>query len=373
MEFSRHTTRGVASRAVAPSHLSPLYTWRILSLPDTPVVFERFLSSPPHPSLPPPHCPSWTPRGQPPSPHLDFLSAPLRKLLDCPCILCNLGDNSVQHWLLFCPVIALAGSQLLKRPWTTGSWFFTSSSPLSQRAILAGLWVASRQLCHERSGLPPPSLDPPPVYSSSPFHLASLLVDRALALIPAPFRPSHIKQTIPLTIAPGCFRDSITFRTLTIELEGHPQYHGLVPTIPTAIPADHPIAILPMRSPVPKRLFASKIPYPPPPTVPYNSASALVRHSWVPHLALPPLPHTLPLHVGDPVTRDSDFVLLFDGGAFRDLGVGGAGAILWLHNQGRLQLLSSYCIPLLPCIDAAYAEAAGAASTGRAVPFNPHP
>ena len=41
--------------------------------------------------------------------------------------------------------------------------------------------------------------------------------------------------------------------------------------------------------------------------------------------------------------------------------MGGAGAILWLHNQGRLQLLSSNCIPLLPCIDAAYAEAAGAA------------
>ena len=73
----------------------------------------------------------------------------------------------------------------------------------------------------------------------------------------------------------------------------------------------------------------------------------IVSRSWV--------------HVGDPVTQDSDFVLHFDGGAFRDLGVGGAGAILWLHNQGRLQLLSSYCVPLLPCIDAAYAEAAGAA------------
>ena len=352
---------GLRAGAVAPSHLSPLYTWRILSLPDTPVVFERFLSSPPHPSLPPPHCPSWTPRGQPPSPHLDFLSAPLRKLLDCPCILCNLGDNSVQHWLLFCPVIALAGSQLLKRPWTTKSWFFTSSSPLSQRAILAGLWVASRQLCHERSGLPPPSLDPPPVYSSSPFHLASLLVDRALALIPAPFRPSHIKQTIPLTIAPGCFRDSITFRTLTIELEGHPQYHGLVPTIPTAIPADHPIAILPMRSPVPKRLFAfqNTVPSPPNCTLQFRLCSCGVIHGYL--ISLTPIAPHSPLHVGDPVTRDSDFVLHFDGGAFRDLGVGGAGAILWLHNQGRLQLLSSYCIPLLPCIDAAYAEAAGAA------------
>ena len=84
-----------------------------------------------------------------------------------------------------------------------------------------------------------------------------------------------------------------------------------------------------------------------------------VIHGYLVSLT-PIAPHS-PLHVGDPVTRDSDFVLHFDGGAFRNLGVGGAGAILWLHNQGRLQLLSSYCIPLLPCIDAAYAEAAGAA------------
>ena len=274
---------GLRAGAVAPSHLSPLYTWRILSLPDTPVVFERFLSSPPHPSLPPSQCPTWTPRGQPPSPHLDFLSAPLRKLLDCPCILCNLGDNSVQHWLLFCPVIALAGSQLLKRPWTTKSWFFTHSSPLSQRAILAGLWVASRQLCHERSGLPPPSLDPPPVYSSSPFHLANLLIDRALALIPAPFRPSHIQQSVPLSITPGCLRDNITFRTLAIELEGHPQYHGLVPTIPTAIPADCSQASLrfPNYSTLSPQLY---------PTIP---PLLLRHHSWVSSLAYPHSP-TLP-------------------------------------------------------------------------------
>ena len=80
---------GLRAGAVAPSHLSPLYSWRISSLPDTPTAFDRFLSSPPHPSLPPSQCPTCTPRGQPPSPHLDFLPAPLRKLLDCPCILCN--------------------------------------------------------------------------------------------------------------------------------------------------------------------------------------------------------------------------------------------------------------------------------------------
>ena len=221
--------------------------------------------------------------------------------------------------------------------------------------------MASRQLCHERSGLPPPSLDPPPVYSSSPFHLANLLVDRALALIPSPFRPAHVQQSVPLSITPGCFRDNITFRTLTIELEGHPQYYGSVPTIPTAIPADYPIAILPMRSSIPKRLFAfqTAVPSPPNCTLQFRLCSCGVIHGYLVSLT-PIAPHS-PLYVGDPVTQDSDFVLHFDGGAFRDLGVGGAGAILWLHNRGRLQLLSSNCIPLLPCIDAAYAEAAGAA------------
>ena len=335
-----------------PLHTSHLYTPGVFSHYQILLLSLSASSPPPHPSLPPSQCPAWTPRGQPPSPHLDFLPAPLRKLLDCPCI-----DNSVQHWLLFCRVIALAGSQLLNRPWTTKSWFFTNSSPLSQRAILAGLWVASRQLCHE----PPPSLDPPPVYSSSPFHLANLLVDRALALIPAPFRPVHVQQSVPWSITPGCFRDIITSRTLTIELEGHPQYYGSVPTIPTAIPADYTIAILPMRSSIPKRLFAfqTAVPSPPNCTLQFRLCSCGTIHGYLVSLT-PIAPHS-PLHVGDPVTQDSDFVLHFDGGAFRDLGVGGAGAILWLHNQGRLQLLSSNCIPLLPCIDAAYAEAAGAA------------
>ena len=48
----------------------------------------------------------------------------MRKLLDCPCILCNHGENSVQHWLLFCPVIALAGC-------TGPSWAVKNRRPRS--------------------------------------------------------------------------------------------------------------------------------------------------------------------------------------------------------------------------------------------------
>ena len=135
--------------------------------------------------------------------------------------------------LLFCPVIALAGSQLLNRP-CTKSWFFTQSSPLDHSVRS---WLASG-LPLDSSATNVPVHHPPwtpSAHSSSPFHLVNLLVDRALALIPAFFRPVHVQQSVPLSITPGCFRDNIIFRTLTIELEGHPQYYGSVPTIPTAI------------------------------------------------------------------------------------------------------------------------------------------
>ena len=136
--------------------------------------------------------------------------------------------------------------------------------------------------CHPPPWTPLQSTPPPP--SIWPISL----VDRALALIPAPFRPSHIQQSVPLSITPGCFRDNITFRTLTIELEGHPQYHGLVPTIPTAIPADYPIAILPMRSSVPKRLFAfqTTVPSPPNCTLQFRLCSCGIIHGYL--VSLPP-------------------------------------------------------------------------------------
>ena len=196
----------------------------------------------------------------------------------------------MQSRLLFCPVTALAGSLFLNRPWTTPLWFFSKSSSLSHRATLAGLWVASHQLCHERSGLPPPSLEPPPAYASSPFYLARLLVDRAIALIPAPFRPSHVQQSVPIDIKPGCFRDGICFRALTIELEGHPQYYGLVPTTAASIPAEYVISILPLRSNIPKRLFMfqSAVPSPPNCTLQFRLCSCGTIHGYL--VSLTPLP-----------------------------------------------------------------------------------
>ena len=65
--------------------------------------------------------------------------------------------------------------------------------------------------------------------------------------------------------------------------------------------------------------------------------------------------------MGDPPYHESDFVLQFDGGAYRTLGIGGAGAVLWQHSRGHLTFIDSICLPLASCPDAAHAEAAAAA------------
>ena len=78
--------------------------------------------------------------------------------------------------------------------------------------------------------------------------------------------------------------------------------------------------------------------------------------------ALQPLSANTPLHVGDPPYHESDFVIQFDGGAYRTLGFGGAGVVLWQHTRGSLVFIDSLCLPLYPCPDAAHAEAAGAAA-----------
>ena len=148
-----------------------------------------------HPPLPPfTSSPVWYTRHGLETASLDTLPPPLTCWLSHPCILCGRGDNSVQHWLNFCPIPALAGSLLLNRPWRTRFWYFTRSHSLGHRSIIAGLWVATRQFVHERSGLPPPSIVPPSVPSANTSTLPRLLAERAYQLIPHFFR-SHTAFT----------------------------------------------------------------------------------------------------------------------------------------------------------------------------------
>lgn len=124
-----------------------------------------------------------------------------------PCVLCGCGDNSVQHWLCFCPVPALACSYLLNRRWTTAIWFLHPTSPLAFRALVAAFWVGTRQCVHERSGLPPPSLCPLLVFSSDPLIMVRHLVDRGFSLFPAAYQPTHVRPLSPFIfmLFPGSY------------------------------------------------------------------------------------------------------------------------------------------------------------------------
>ena len=67
-----------------------------------------------------------------------------------------------------------------------------------------------------------------------------------------------------------------------------------------------------------------------------------------------------PLFIGDPEISHNDLVLHFDGGAFRELQIGGASVAVWKHTAGSLTLLETLCVPIYPCSDATHAEACGA-------------
>ena len=92
---------------------------------------------PPLPSFTSP--PVWYTRHGHETASLDSLPPPLIRWLSHPCVLCGRGDNSVQHWLNFCPIPALPGSLLLNRPWFTRFWYFTRNHSLGHRSVIASL------------------------------------------------------------------------------------------------------------------------------------------------------------------------------------------------------------------------------------------
>ena len=163
--------------------------------------------------------------------------------------LCNNGFS----FAAFPPLLAAFFSIDLGAP-KIGS-LLTLTSSLQHRSIIAALWVATRQFVHERSGLPPPSLAPPSIYPSflSP-QLSLQLAKQAYSLIPSYFQPMTSLR-IPSLVTPGRHQDHTVSRVLTLEQEGHPQFHGPVPVLAMSVPDAFPICILPSDSPVIKHLF----------------------------------------------------------------------------------------------------------------------
>ena len=92
---------------------------------------------------------------------------------------------------------------------------------LAQRSAL---WVSTRQFVHERSGLPPPSLHPPPSHSNTLYQMATQLSQRAISFIPSAFRPTHLHFSPPPPLSASCYHDPITFSLRTAEREGSPTF-----------------------------------------------------------------------------------------------------------------------------------------------------
>lgn len=240
-----------------------------------------------------------------------------------PCVLlCGCGDNSVQHWLYFCPVPALAGSLLLRTPWKTSSWFLQESFSASRLAQIAGLWVSTRQFVHERSGLPPPSLDLPPATSDTILQLATHLATRSLSHIPLAYRPTHLHLSNPTHLSASCFFEHFTFRLCSYESEAAPIFYGAAPVLDTNVTSEARISTLSPHPPTLRKLFSfqKRLPRVPDCSLTFGLCSCGHIHA---HLhALFPLAADTPLHVGDPPYHETDFVIQFDGGAFRTLGCG---------------------------------------------------
>ena len=240
---------GFRAGAVASDHLLNSNQWTIISKTFAASSFDRFCDRYPHPPLPPAISPIWCPRQGAPLHSLDHLDPALRSWIDLPCVLCGHGDNSVQHWLRFCPIPALVGSVLLNRPWRTYDWSLRPTFSASKLAMIGALWVGTRQFVHERSGLPPPSLASPNFTLDDPIRTTQHLLDRVYSLIPLAFRPAHITPLAPPPVIQGCFRNFVHSKLLTIEREGFPIYYGHTQVASHAVAAQSVLAVFPPTSP----------------------------------------------------------------------------------------------------------------------------
>ena len=146
-----------------------------------------------------------------------------------------------------------------------------------------------------------------------------------------------------------------------MEQEGFPIYYGQTPVTTHAVAANSVLAIFPPSSPFPRTLhkFQSLMSRLPNCYIQFKLCSCGSVHGFL--TSLIELDATAPLYVGDPPLDHLDFVIHFDGGAFREHRVGGAGIVLWKHTTQGLELLDTLAVPLFPCPDAAYAETVGAA------------
>ena len=130
---------GISNGSLAPTHLTPAISWRLHLPPALPPMFSHLSNLPAHPPLPAATHTTWTSREGHSIASLSLILPPSEQAwAHHPCVLCGAGDNSVQHWLLFCPVPAMAGSLLLKTPWKSQTWYLSPLLPLNKLCHPAG-------------------------------------------------------------------------------------------------------------------------------------------------------------------------------------------------------------------------------------------
>ena len=172
------------------------------------------------------------------------------------------------------------------------------------------------------------------------------LLDRVYSLILLAFRPAHIAPLSPPPIIQGCFRNYVHSRLLTLEREGFPIYYGHTYVTSHAVAAQSTLAVFPPTSSLLRTLhkFQSLVFRPPNCYIQFKLCACGSVHGHL--ISLTDLDAGTPLYVGDPPVDHMDFVILFDGGAFREHRVGGAGIVLWKHTIQGLTLLDTFAVPL---------------------------
>ena len=192
----------------------------------------------------------------------------------------------------------------------------------------------------------PPSLASPSFTFDDPVRTTQHLLDRVYSLIPLAFRPAHIAPLAPPPIIQGCFRNYIHSKLLTIEREGFPIYYGHTQVTSHAVAAQSVLAVFPPTSSLPRTLhkFQSLVSRPPNCYIQFKLCACGSVHG---HLtSLTDLDAGTPLYIGDPPVDHLDFIIQFDGGAFREHRVGGASVVLWKHTTQGLTLLDTFAVPL---------------------------
>ena len=268
-----------------------------------------------------------------------------------PCVLCQGGFNSVDHWLSFCPVVHLTWLALWVAPAPEIAWRKAPSR--STGVALCYMLFHLRRLVTECGGLRPNILC---VHNRKVSHHVLDLWQRIYSSLPstllrtfrAPPQPSSSActdstkirlQRFPAVVLEAALLPSKGLATMQSFAKGD--------TIATFVKQDHRLRLLLSQY--------RKLPFP-------TATACLVPflcHCGATHLrlqAMDDMPANTILLLGEPQEWQGCLVQ-FDGSAHKNTQTGGAGVSLLHVTPSSTSLVQWLSIPLLSCPDNVIAEA----------------